>query len=161
MGKKRNAYRVLAGKSGGMGPLIGGWIILKWILERSDRVVSSGLIWLRIETKEAYLWTQWWIFEFHKNIGMFLSSYTTGGLSVRAQLHWITRILLLSYVSHCLLMIKQTGVNVASLAPVREVLVSKFCFTLFSSVCSIKCVSLICIWPLQLNSKFLPIHHSA
>jgi hypothetical protein len=27
---------------------IGGWIIFKWILERYDGVVWTGLIWLRI-----------------------------------------------------------------------------------------------------------------
>jgi hypothetical protein len=27
---------------------IGGWIILKWILERYDGMVLTGLIWLRI-----------------------------------------------------------------------------------------------------------------
>jgi hypothetical protein len=29
---------------------VGGWTILKWIVERQDWVVWSGLIWLRIET---------------------------------------------------------------------------------------------------------------
>jgi hypothetical protein len=28
----------------------GGWIILKWILERYDGVVWAGLIWIRIGT---------------------------------------------------------------------------------------------------------------
>jgi hypothetical protein len=38
MGSKRNAYRMLVGKPEGKIPLgkqyIGGWIILRWILER-------------------------------------------------------------------------------------------------------------------------------
>jgi hypothetical protein len=38
MGKKRNAYRILLGKPEGKrplgGPEIGGWSILKWILDR-------------------------------------------------------------------------------------------------------------------------------
>jgi hypothetical protein len=37
-GEKRNAYRIMVGKPVGRRPLedqdIGGWIILKWILER-------------------------------------------------------------------------------------------------------------------------------
>jgi hypothetical protein len=37
-GEKRNAYRILVGKPEGNKPLenqdVGGWIILKWILER-------------------------------------------------------------------------------------------------------------------------------
>jgi hypothetical protein len=34
MGEKRNAYRVLVGKREGKRPLgLGGWTILKWILE--------------------------------------------------------------------------------------------------------------------------------
>jgi hypothetical protein len=35
MGKTRNAYRILVGKPEGKRPLgVGGWTILKWILER-------------------------------------------------------------------------------------------------------------------------------
>jgi hypothetical protein len=38
MGKKRNAYRTLVGNPEGKRPVedqdVGGWIILKWILER-------------------------------------------------------------------------------------------------------------------------------
>jgi hypothetical protein len=37
-GEKRNAYRILVGKTDGRKqvgrPDVGGWIILKWILER-------------------------------------------------------------------------------------------------------------------------------
>jgi hypothetical protein len=29
---------------------VGGWTILKWIVERYDRMVWIGLIWLRIAT---------------------------------------------------------------------------------------------------------------
>jgi hypothetical protein len=42
-GKNRNAYRILVGKSEGRRPLgdqdIGGWTVLKWILERQDGMV--------------------------------------------------------------------------------------------------------------------------
>jgi hypothetical protein len=38
MGEKRNAYRILVGNPNGKRPLedkdVGGWTILKWILER-------------------------------------------------------------------------------------------------------------------------------
>jgi hypothetical protein len=34
---------------------VGGWIILKWILERYDGVVWTGLIWFRIETSGGLL----------------------------------------------------------------------------------------------------------
>jgi hypothetical protein len=34
---------------------VGGWTILKWILERYDGMVWIGLIWLRIGTSEGLL----------------------------------------------------------------------------------------------------------
>jgi predicted choloylglycine hydrolase len=34
---------------------MGGWIILKWILEKCDRVVQTGVIWLRIGTSGGLL----------------------------------------------------------------------------------------------------------
>jgi hypothetical protein len=47
MGAKRNAYRLLVGKSEAKRSLgrqdVGGWIILGWILERSDGVNWIGL----------------------------------------------------------------------------------------------------------------------
>jgi hypothetical protein len=47
MGKKRNICRILVGKPEGKRPLRRPrhrwWIILKWILERSDGVVWCGL----------------------------------------------------------------------------------------------------------------------
>jgi hypothetical protein len=46
MGKDKNAYRRLAGKSEGQD--IGRLIILRWILEIPDVVVWTGLFWLRI-----------------------------------------------------------------------------------------------------------------
>jgi hypothetical protein len=43
MGEKRKAYRLLVGKSEGKRPEEdkdgGGWVILRWILERWDGVV--------------------------------------------------------------------------------------------------------------------------
>jgi hypothetical protein len=58
-GEKRNAYRVLVGKPEGKRPLgrqdMGGWPMLKWILEREDRVVWTGSIWLRIGTSGGLL----------------------------------------------------------------------------------------------------------
>jgi hypothetical protein len=52
--KKRNTYRLLVGRPEGkrrIGRLrVGGWIILGWILERSDGVMWTGLVWLRIGT---------------------------------------------------------------------------------------------------------------
>jgi hypothetical protein len=56
-GEKRNAYRILVGEPDGKRPREGqdvsGWIILKWILERQNRVVWTGLMWLRIGTGEG------------------------------------------------------------------------------------------------------------
>jgi hypothetical protein len=34
---------------------VGGWTILKWILEREDRMVGTGLNWLRIGTSGGLL----------------------------------------------------------------------------------------------------------
>jgi hypothetical protein len=34
---------------------VGGWTILKWILERQDELVWIGLIWLRIGTSGGLL----------------------------------------------------------------------------------------------------------
>jgi hypothetical protein len=52
--EKRNAYRLLVGKPEGKSPLgsrrLGGWIILRWILERRDGVSWTGLVWLRLGT---------------------------------------------------------------------------------------------------------------
>jgi hypothetical protein len=51
-GEKKNAYRILVGTSEGkrlLGRLDNGWrIILKWMLQKSDGVVWTVLIWLRI-----------------------------------------------------------------------------------------------------------------
>jgi hypothetical protein len=35
---------------------VGGWIILRWIFQRKDRVVWTGLVWLRIGTSGEVLW---------------------------------------------------------------------------------------------------------
>jgi hypothetical protein len=52
----RNAYRILVGKPEGKRLLgdqgVGGWTILKWIL---DRMVWIGLIWLGIRTSGGLL----------------------------------------------------------------------------------------------------------
>jgi hypothetical protein len=56
---KRNAYRLFVGKQEGKRPLgnpdIGGWTILRWILERKNEMVWTGLIWLRIGTSGGLL----------------------------------------------------------------------------------------------------------
>jgi hypothetical protein len=36
-------------------PRLGEWIILKWILEKHDEVVCTGLIWLRIGSSGEFL----------------------------------------------------------------------------------------------------------
>jgi hypothetical protein len=57
-GEKRNAYRILLGNPEGKRPLgdqdIGGWIILKWILDRMGWY-WTGLMWLRIGTSGGLL----------------------------------------------------------------------------------------------------------
>jgi hypothetical protein len=55
MGEKRNAYRLLVGKPEGkrvLGRPRRRWLdnILRWILERWDGVMWTGLVWLRIGT---------------------------------------------------------------------------------------------------------------
>jgi hypothetical protein len=50
MEEMRNAYRLLVGKPEGKDQDIGEWIILRWILERWDGVMRTGLVWLRIGT---------------------------------------------------------------------------------------------------------------
>jgi hypothetical protein len=59
MGEKRSAYRILVGIPEGkrpLGRLRRRWrIILRWILEREDGVVWTGLIWLRIGTSGGLL----------------------------------------------------------------------------------------------------------
>jgi hypothetical protein len=59
MGEKKNAYRLLVGKSEGKRPLrrldVSGWIILVWILESWDGVMWAGLVWLRMGTNGELL----------------------------------------------------------------------------------------------------------
>jgi hypothetical protein len=54
IGEKRNAYRIFGWKAGMKETTrrldLRGRIILKWILERWDGVIWTGLMWLRIET---------------------------------------------------------------------------------------------------------------
>jgi hypothetical protein len=54
MGEGRDVYTVLVGKPEGKGPLgdpgVDGWIILRWVLSKSDKVVLTGSSWLRIGT---------------------------------------------------------------------------------------------------------------
>jgi hypothetical protein len=54
-GRKGNAYRILVGKPEGTDQNVGGWTILKWILERKNGMVWIRLIWLRIGTSEGIL----------------------------------------------------------------------------------------------------------
>jgi hypothetical protein len=68
-----------------LGRQVGGWIILKWTLEWQDGVVRTGLIWLR--TSGGLLWTRKMNLRVPQNVAKFLSSWATGGLSRRAQLH--------------------------------------------------------------------------
>jgi hypothetical protein len=56
-GEEWNAHRILVGKPKGRDHYedhgIDGWLILCWILGRWDRVVQTGLIWLRIWTSSS------------------------------------------------------------------------------------------------------------
>jgi hypothetical protein len=56
MGEERNAYKILVGKPEGNyhweDQGVGGWTILKWIL---NGMVWIGLIWLRIRTSVGLL----------------------------------------------------------------------------------------------------------
>jgi hypothetical protein len=58
-GGKRNGYRIFVGKPEGRRPLedqdVGGWTILKQILERKDGMVWTGSIWFRIGTSGGLL----------------------------------------------------------------------------------------------------------
>jgi hypothetical protein len=55
----RNACRILVRKPKGKSYYedqdVGGWTILKWILERYDGMVWTGSIWLRIGTSGGLL----------------------------------------------------------------------------------------------------------
>jgi hypothetical protein len=59
MGEKRNAYRILVGKPERKRPLgtprLRLVAILKWILERQDGMVWTGLIWPGIGTSGGRL----------------------------------------------------------------------------------------------------------
>jgi hypothetical protein len=53
MGENRNAFRLLVEKpEGGRYEVqdVGGWILLRWILERWDGVMLTGLVWLKTGT---------------------------------------------------------------------------------------------------------------
>jgi hypothetical protein len=50
MGEKRNVCRLLVKKRPLGRARRSGWIILGWIFERSDGVMWTGLVWLRIRT---------------------------------------------------------------------------------------------------------------
>jgi hypothetical protein len=56
---KRNAYRILVGsqKEGDHSDdqEVGGWTMLKYILERQNGIVWTGSIWLRIGTSGGLL----------------------------------------------------------------------------------------------------------
>jgi hypothetical protein len=58
-GEKRNAYRLLLGSQKERDHWedqdVGGWTISKWILERLDGMMWTGLIWLRIGTSGRLL----------------------------------------------------------------------------------------------------------
>jgi hypothetical protein len=59
MGQKGNVYRLLVGKPEGKRPLGsqdgGAWITLRWIFQKKDGVVWTGLAWLRIGTSGELL----------------------------------------------------------------------------------------------------------
>jgi hypothetical protein len=59
MGEKRNAYRIFSGKSKERDHWedqdVGGWSILKWILERYNGILWIGLIWLMIGISRGLL----------------------------------------------------------------------------------------------------------
>jgi hypothetical protein len=74
-GGKRNAYRVLVGKSEGKRPL--GRTRRRWVgnIEIDLREIGldgmDWLIWIRVGTSGGLLWTRWWNFWFHKMLGSY------------------------------------------------------------------------------------------
>jgi hypothetical protein len=80
MGKKRNAYRLLVGKSAGKTPL--GRPRRTWVGDiRMDlgRVGSAALVWLRIGTWRAIV-NLLMNHGVPQNVGKVSSGFTTGGL---------------------------------------------------------------------------------
>jgi hypothetical protein len=57
---------------------VGGWTILKWILERENGIVWIALIWFRVGTSGGLLWTWYWTFGFNK---MLISSWVAAQLA--------------------------------------------------------------------------------
>jgi hypothetical protein len=59
MGKNKHSYRILVrqpeGKNHWEDQEVGGWTILKRMLERLDGVVWTGLVWIRIGSSEELL----------------------------------------------------------------------------------------------------------
>jgi len=51
---------------------IGGWIVLKWSLEKYDLWMYTGLTWVRMWSSDGLMRRRQWSFRFHRSRRLFV-----------------------------------------------------------------------------------------